>query len=203
VKLENKLNKGWKKFLNELTAAEVASEVEKHIVATETIPGGIDQEMVNDYREAYEAMTEKELVTYTREQAFLQLAYDEPKVINSATRSALDALPWEVFQAKRDPRKGGTGYGAVDEINKDWKKLLNEGGAEGHYEPEGEEAGQEEEPSRFTPEQQKVIGLKDELISALNDENFQSTSDLVDHYVLLFRALKEAGLNLEHMAKLA
>jgi len=107
-----------KEALNEISAEEVAAGVEKHIVAAETIPGEIDQEMINDYKEAYEAMTEKELVTYTRGQAFLQLAYDEPKVINSATRKALEDLPWEVFQSKRDPKKGGTGFGPVDELNK-------------------------------------------------------------------------------------
>jgi len=70
-----------------------------------------------------------------------------------------------------------------------------------YEEEEGSDYG-EEEGSRFTPEQQKVIGLIDEFDSAMNDENFQSTSDLVDHYVLLFRALEKAGVNLEYMVKL-
>ena len=119
MKLENKLNKGWKKFLNEAQA-----------VPGETTPA----------------------------------------------------------QLRDDPALSGYRSGATTtrEIPADY----------------GEEEG-EAEPSRFTPEQQKVIDLIGELSSALDDENFQSTSDIADYYAMLARALKDAGVSLKWMTMVA
>ena len=54
----------------------------------------------------------------------------------------------------------------------------------------------------FDPAQQKVADLIGDLADAIKTME-RSTPDLVDHYVVLFRTLEDAGVNLSYLADLS
>ena len=54
----------------------------------------------------------------------------------------------------------------------------------------------------LTPGQQKVSSMIDELIDAI-DEMGESSPDMTDSYISLFRALSRAGLNVKSVASMA
>ena len=55
--------------------------------------------------------------------------------------------------------------------------------------------------AKLTPEQQKVTELCGQLTEAVYEME-RSNPDMTDTYLILFRALAEAGLNIEFMAKM-
>jgi len=55
--------------------------------------------------------------------------------------------------------------------------------------------------ANLTPEQQNVTKLCEELTEAIYDMG-DSSPDMVDTYLVLFRALANAGLNIKYMAQM-
>ena len=53
----------------------------------------------------------------------------------------------------------------------------------------------------LTPEQQNVTKLCEQLTEAIYDMG-DSSADMVDTYLVLFRALANAGLNIKYMAQM-
>ena len=56
--------------------------------------------------------------------------------------------------------------------------------------------------AKLTPEQQNVTKLCEQLTEAIYDMG-DSSADMTDTYLVLFRALAAAGLNLKYMAMMA
>ena len=59
-------------------------------------------------------------------------------------------------------------------------------------------AEESEYSSSFSPAQQKVVDLTGDLADAIGPME-QWNSDLVDYYVVLFRALEKSGVNLSYL----
>ena len=57
------------------------------------------------------------------------------------------------------------------------------------------------EYEKLTPEQQKVAKLCDQLTEAIYDMG-ESSAEMTDTYLILFRALAEAGLSIKYMAQM-
>jgi len=55
--------------------------------------------------------------------------------------------------------------------------------------------------ANLTPEQQNVTKLCEQLTEAIYDMG-DSSADMVDTYLVLFRALANAGLNIKYMAQM-
>ena len=54
----------------------------------------------------------------------------------------------------------------------------------------------------FTPEQQNVMTKIEELMTAF-DEMGESNPEMTDHYIMLFRTIRDAGVRIEAITQMA